>query len=71
MGSRRVRMAPGGRVVIPADFRKALGVEVGDSMVIELKDDELRLRSRQAAIRRCRPWSANISRTKAARLPTS
>jgi bifunctional DNA-binding transcriptional regulator/antitoxin component of YhaV-PrlF toxin-antitoxin module len=39
-------------VVIPADFRKALGVEVGDTVVIELKDDELRLRSGQAAIRK-------------------
>ena len=52
MASRRVRIAPGGRVVIPAEFRKALGVEVGDSVVIELKDDELRLRSRQAAIKK-------------------
>jgi AbrB family looped-hinge helix DNA binding protein len=52
MPSRRVRIAPGGRVVIPAEYRKALGVEVGDQMVIELKEDELRLRSRQAAIKK-------------------
>ena len=47
-----VRIAPGGRVVIPAQFRKALGVRVGDAMVIELDGEELRLRSRQAAIKR-------------------
>lgn len=52
MPSRHVRIAPGGRVVIPAEFRKALGVGVGDDMVIELAGDELRLRSRQAAIKR-------------------
>jgi AbrB family looped-hinge helix DNA binding protein len=52
MPSRRVRIASGGRVVIPADFRNALGVETGDDMVIELNGDELRLRSRQPAIRR-------------------
>jgi AbrB family looped-hinge helix DNA binding protein len=52
MTSRHVRIAPGGRLVIPAEFRKALGVEVGDAMVIELKDGELRLRSLDAAIRR-------------------
>jgi AbrB family looped-hinge helix DNA binding protein len=52
MRSRHVRIAPGGRVVIPAEFRKALGVGVGDDMVIELKDDELRLRSRHAAIKK-------------------
>jgi AbrB family looped-hinge helix DNA binding protein len=51
MASRHVRIAPGGRVVIPAEFRKAIGVEVGDSVVIELKDGELRLRSLDAAIR--------------------
>ena len=52
MSSRHVRIGPGGRVVIPAEFRKALGVEIGDGVVIELKGDELRLRSRQAAIKR-------------------
>jgi AbrB family looped-hinge helix DNA binding protein len=52
MPGRRVRIAPGGRVVIPAAFRKALGVEIGDDMVIELTGDELRLRSRRAAIKR-------------------
>jgi len=59
MASRRVRIAPGGRVVIPAAFRKALGVEVGDSVVIELKDDELRLRSRQAAIKKVQAMVRN------------
>lgn len=52
MSSHRVRIGPGGRVVIPARFRKALGVDIGDDMVMELKDDELRLRSRRAAIKR-------------------
>jgi AbrB family looped-hinge helix DNA binding protein len=52
MPSRHVRIAAGGRVVIPAEYRKALGVEVGDHVVIELKGDELRLRSRQAAIKK-------------------
>jgi AbrB family looped-hinge helix DNA binding protein len=52
MLSRHVRIAPGGRVVIPADFRKALGVDVGDDLVVELVDGELRLRSLDAAIAR-------------------
>ena len=52
MPSRHVKIAPGGRVVLPAEFRKALGVSVGDSVVIELRDGELRLRSLDAAIRR-------------------
>ena len=52
MPSRHVRIAPGGRVVIPAEFRKALGVEIGDDMVIELTGDELRLRSFDAVLKR-------------------
>jgi AbrB family looped-hinge helix DNA binding protein len=52
MPSRHVKIAPGGRVVLPAEFREALGVSVGDSVVIELKDGELRLRSLDAAIKR-------------------
>jgi AbrB family looped-hinge helix DNA binding protein len=54
MSSRHVRIGPGGRVVIPAEFRKALGVEIGDDMVIELADGELRLRSFDAALKRVR-----------------
>jgi AbrB family looped-hinge helix DNA binding protein len=54
MASRHVRIAPGGRVVIPAEFRKALGVGIGDDMVMELTDGELRLRSFDAALKRVR-----------------
>jgi AbrB family looped-hinge helix DNA binding protein len=52
MEARHVRIAPGGRVVIPAEFRKALGVEIGDDVVIELTNGELRLRSFDAALKR-------------------
>jgi AbrB family looped-hinge helix DNA binding protein len=52
MPSRHVRIASGGRVVIPAEFRKALGVGIGDDMVMELTDGELRLRSFDAALKR-------------------
>jgi len=52
MAARHVRIAPGGRVVIPAEFRKALGLAVGDDVVIEIKDGELRLRSLREAVRR-------------------
>ena len=52
MSSRHVRIAPGGRVVIPAKFREALGVDIGDDMVIELTNGELRLRSFDAVLKR-------------------
>jgi bifunctional DNA-binding transcriptional regulator/antitoxin component of YhaV-PrlF toxin-antitoxin module len=39
-------------VVIPAEYSKALGVGVGDHVVIERQGDELRLLSPRAAIRK-------------------
>lgn len=50
MVSRHVKIAPGGGD--SGRVPEALGVDVGDSVVIEVKDDELRLRSRQAAIKK-------------------
>ena len=52
MRARHVKIAPGGRVVVPAEFRRALGVDIGDDVVIELTNGELRLRSLDAAIQR-------------------
>jgi len=39
----RTKVAEGGRVVIPAEFRKALGLAVGDEVILRLEDHELRL----------------------------
>jgi len=45
------RLGAGGRVVIPARFRHALGLRPGAELVLSLADGELRIRSRQAARR--------------------
>jgi AbrB family looped-hinge helix DNA binding protein len=34
-----------GRVVIPASFRKRLGIRTGDEVVLEMEGDELRILS--------------------------
>ena len=39
----RTRINENGRVVIPADFRKALGIKNGDEVVLSLEEDELRI----------------------------
>ena len=41
-----------GRVVIPAEYRRALGLREGDTVVIQLADGALRILSRTEAIRR-------------------
>jgi AbrB family looped-hinge helix DNA binding protein len=47
----RTRLGENGRVVIPAEFRKLLGLKVGDPLVVRLDDDGLRIESRRAAVR--------------------
>lgn len=39
----RLKVNENGRVVIPAAFRKALGINPGDEVVLRLEDDELRI----------------------------
>jgi AbrB family looped-hinge helix DNA binding protein len=43
MTEARLRISENGRVVIPASFRKALGVKAGDELVLRVEDDELRI----------------------------
>jgi len=39
-------------MVIPAAFRKAMGIEVGDEILLQIEDDELRITTQQRRIRR-------------------
>jgi len=50
----RLRVSENGRVVIPASFRRALGIEIGDEVVLRLQDDELRITTQQKRIERAR-----------------
>lgn len=47
-----IRIAEGGRVVIPVEYRRALGLEPGDEVIIRLEDGELRIVSRAEAVKR-------------------
>jgi len=50
----RLRVSENGRLVIPASFRKALGIEVGDEVVLRLQDNELRITTQTKRIERAR-----------------
>ena len=39
----RMRVNQNGRVVIPAPYRKALGINIGDEVVLRIEDQELRI----------------------------
>lgn len=48
----KVKIGPGGRIVIPADFRKTMEVEEGDTLVATIdRDGIVRLTSTSAAMR--------------------
>lgn len=46
------RLAEGGRLVIPARMRKALGIEKGDAVWLAMENGELRVRAARSALRR-------------------
>ena len=49
-----LRVADGGRIVIPAEVRRQLGLEIGADVVLAVEDDHATLMSAVAARRRAR-----------------
>jgi AbrB family looped-hinge helix DNA binding protein len=50
----RTRVNQNGRVVLPASFRKALGIHAGDEIVLRLEDNELRITTLKHRLERAR-----------------
>jgi AbrB family looped-hinge helix DNA binding protein len=48
----RTRINENGRVVIPAAFRKAMGIKAGDEVVLRIEDNELRILTLKQRIER-------------------
>jgi AbrB family looped-hinge helix DNA binding protein len=51
MAEIRTKLAEGGRIVIPAEYRQALGLHVGDEVILRLEDGTLRIYTPGQAIR--------------------
>jgi AbrB family looped-hinge helix DNA binding protein len=47
----RTKVGPGGRIVIPARYRKTIGVEVGDEIVLILDGEGVRLLTPRQAVK--------------------
>ena len=45
-------IAEGGRIVIPADYRRALGLKVGDEIILRMADGEVHILTRRQAIKK-------------------
>ncbi|MCD6567336.1 MAG: AbrB/MazE/SpoVT family DNA-binding domain-containing protein [Dehalococcoidia bacterium] len=48
----KTKIHEGGRLVIPATYRKALGLKPGDEVLLVLEDGEIRLVSMRQAVAR-------------------
>ncbi|NMG06188.1 AbrB/MazE/SpoVT family DNA-binding domain-containing protein [Brasilonema sp. UFV-L1] len=48
----KTKISEGGRVVIPSEYRKQLGLEVGDEVMIQLVDGEMRIFTLEQALKR-------------------
>ena len=51
---RRVRVDSAGRIVVPAGFRRALGIGTGEELLISMDDGFVRLQTIDAALERVR-----------------
>ena len=50
------KISAGGRVVIPAEYRKAMGLRVGDEVLLSLENGEVRLCTKEQARKRARDY---------------
>ena len=48
----RTKVAQGGRIIIPVEIRKRLGIEIGENENLEVEDDSLRITTSQTSLRR-------------------
>ncbi|KAF3889122.1 MULTISPECIES: AbrB/MazE/SpoVT family DNA-binding domain-containing protein [Nostocales] len=48
----KTKISEGGRIVIPSEYRKQLGLEVGDEVTIALVNGEVRIFTLEQAIKR-------------------
>jgi AbrB family looped-hinge helix DNA binding protein len=48
----RMRVNENGRIVIPASFRKALGISTGDEVILRIVHEELRITTLRGRLRR-------------------
>jgi AbrB family looped-hinge helix DNA binding protein len=46
------RIVDGGRIILPAEIRRAMNLQKGDMVALDLDGDELRVRSTRATVKR-------------------
>jgi len=63
----KTKLDANGRIVIPAEWRKALDMQAGQTIALKLEDTEIRVYTMWEAIRRAqelsRPWPSEDGRS--------
>jgi AbrB family looped-hinge helix DNA binding protein len=57
----KTKLSPNGRIVIPAALREALGIQPGESLVMDVEDGVLRIESYRARIHRIQKEFAHLA----------
>ena len=52
MAAVKGKVVEGGRIIVPAAFRKSMALSKGDTVFMEVHGDELRIRPARSALRR-------------------
>ena len=60
MSSIRAKVSDTGRLSIPAEFRRAVGLEQGGDVVVSLQDGEIRIRTVDEAIAQAQAASRRL-----------
>lgn len=51
MNEMKTKLTEGGRIVIPAEYRQALGLQVGDELILRLEGGEVRIFTPRQAVK--------------------
>lgn len=54
MNDIKVVLGKGGRINLPAEYRRALGLEDGDEVLVGMDEGAIRIQSRKASLERAR-----------------
>lgn len=50
----KTKVTQGGRIIIPAEMRKKLGIEIGEEINLSLEGDSMRISTAKLALKRIR-----------------
>ena len=56
----RAKITEGGRLIVPAELRRRLGLHPGSTVILDVSDEELRVRSLNRAVERAQTIVRNF-----------